>query len=745
MAFQDNRPRDPSYSSTPYANTIVPGKVGPTKLKAGGYWIKEGSHKPHDTKDRTREGMRELAESHLGQSTWQNIARSLTENGDPYEHIAQFRQLVYAEGVYDEHTKVQGFGLTMECQARMWFQNLKPAALYDFDMLLKSFIGAHTKIGIKHNTATDILNFKQGDGESVRECINRFKRYIVRCPESEIPSNERLISCFLEGLCNKELYMHLFAKNHTDLDECYFNAQRMDDNCNLLQKKSGQDPSVFSESSKNVDVQALVDLIIQKLRLDPKLIHPSQSHNPSESHQNPTKWCYFCVNWTDHETQECQRRIRYLREQSCQTSHPEPRTISNAIEVHPGPSTSVQTHTKKECNDKELALVPILPYHVKEELNSEKALMHQPKSTQLDRALHCYKCHGPHGTKDCPLESESDEKGKASYLDWPEVMMYCKGCAIDHLGKHCPHRPGNDVRVERRTFNYIEVIPSPTSLESESEILSLRVVTRVPTKKVATTSEEPALKPKEEPTLKSNVEPGPKPIEEPILQECAPGEKPKKPKRRKRNKSKKANPEKTKERGDSSGTDTSESGSWESIILEMPDGVRREFIVNSSTNPKSAQGGPKSEPKPTDSKGVPFMAITRAQTKLAEDKREDLSQLGSSKAPKSRKSKQKQRKTYTTPQLAPHVAKEGAVPVILDPVEKEQVTVVPHGVDALSSEKETDFGGLVLVDKINETLDSILKAYEKRLMADNAIPPKLKEYPSPIQEKVNPGEASRSH
>src|SRR5271154_3068437 len=34
-------------------------------------------------------------------------------------------------------------------------------------------------------------------------------------------------------------------------------------------------------------------------------------------------------------------------------------------------------------------------------------------------------------------------------------------------------------------------------------------------------------------------------------------------------------------------------------------------------------------------------------------------------------------------------------------------------------------------------LDSILRAYEKRLTADRVIPPKLKEYPSPIQEKVN--------
>ena len=57
--------------------------------------------------------------------------------------------------------------------------------------------------------------------------------------------------------------------------------------------------------------------------------------------------------------------------------------------------------------------------------------------------------------------------------------------------------------------------------------------------------------------------------------------------------------------------------------------------------------------------------------------------------------------------------------------------------DKSSSSRETDLGGLVLVDKINETLESILKAYEKCLTANTIIPPKLKEYPSPIQEKVN--------
>ena len=102
--------------------------------------------------------------------------------------------------------------------------------LNDFDILVKQFIEAHTKIGIKHNTITLILNFKQGDKETVRQSIDRMKQYIARCPESELPKQERLVSCFLEGLRDADLYMLLFAQDHKDFEICCFEAQRLDDN-----------------------------------------------------------------------------------------------------------------------------------------------------------------------------------------------------------------------------------------------------------------------------------------------------------------------------------------------------------------------------------------------------------------------------------------------------------------------------------------------------------------------------------
>lgn len=62
------------------------------------------------------------------------------------------------------------------------------------------------------------------------------------------------------------MYMHLFAKNQADFDECCFDAQKFDDNCNLFCDKPSQDSIESKESGKNMETNALVDLILQKLR-----------------------------------------------------------------------------------------------------------------------------------------------------------------------------------------------------------------------------------------------------------------------------------------------------------------------------------------------------------------------------------------------------------------------------------------------------------------------------------------------
>ena len=65
----------------------------------------------------------------------------------------------------------------------------------------------------------------------VRDCANCFRKYLLRCPKEEIPSQKRLVSIFLEGVRNKELHSALYMKHHKDLDVCIHKAIDYDDNC----------------------------------------------------------------------------------------------------------------------------------------------------------------------------------------------------------------------------------------------------------------------------------------------------------------------------------------------------------------------------------------------------------------------------------------------------------------------------------------------------------------------------------
>ena len=52
----------------------------------------------------------------------------------------------------------------------------------------------------------------------------------MRCPKLKIPSQERLVSLFLEGLLNQKLHAALYPKKHKTLNACIKEAVELDDN-----------------------------------------------------------------------------------------------------------------------------------------------------------------------------------------------------------------------------------------------------------------------------------------------------------------------------------------------------------------------------------------------------------------------------------------------------------------------------------------------------------------------------------
>lgn len=96
----------------------------------------------------------------LWPSLLQNLCKKLDKPRDPYNHVEQYSQLLFAKKVTYVHMMVQAFGLTMKCRALAWFQVLKTTILYNFKVLIKHFLEAYSKIEIKHNIVTLIPIFK---------------------------------------------------------------------------------------------------------------------------------------------------------------------------------------------------------------------------------------------------------------------------------------------------------------------------------------------------------------------------------------------------------------------------------------------------------------------------------------------------------------------------------------------------------------------------------------------------------
>ena len=204
-------------------------------------------------------------------------------------------------------------------------------------------------MGIKHNVVALIYGFVQKENKSVRDCANRLRQYISRCPEGEMPSSPRLVSIFLEGLLNKSLHANLYAKKHNTLNACIKDAIDFDDNCEIFGNVNASARSETSstkntiETGKNhpIDAEAIAEMVMKKMNQvfrppqrpaeQPRFVrkyicgqcggdHPTLQCLPKQNNPNPAaprtdKWCDFEQKWTNHETQECYHRIRYLRQQ----------------------------------------------------------------------------------------------------------------------------------------------------------------------------------------------------------------------------------------------------------------------------------------------------------------------------------------------------------------------------------------------------------------------------------------------
>ena len=113
-----------------------------------------------------------------------------------------------------------------------------------------------------------------------------------------MPAEDRLISCFLESLRDRNLHMQLFGKRHMTLDDCFDDALLYEDNYNLggaVARDTGSDSS--SHTSRHINSEAIADLVLKKMRQEQR--YPSNRGYPR------TYVSGVCSG--NHPTGSCQR------------------------------------------------------------------------------------------------------------------------------------------------------------------------------------------------------------------------------------------------------------------------------------------------------------------------------------------------------------------------------------------------------------------------------------------------------
>ena len=122
-------------------------------------------------------------------------------------------------------------------------------------------------MGIKHNTLMQILDFKKKEKETMQDTLGRLKALILRCPSREMLEEDRLISCFLESLRDRNLHMQLLGQNHVKLSKCFDYALLYKHNCTWGGTNMREDTvEGANHTSKHINSEAIVDIVLQQMR-----------------------------------------------------------------------------------------------------------------------------------------------------------------------------------------------------------------------------------------------------------------------------------------------------------------------------------------------------------------------------------------------------------------------------------------------------------------------------------------------
>ena len=327
----------------------------------------------------------------------------------------------------------------------------------------------------------------------MRDCVTRLKQYVTRCPREEKPSQRRLISIFLEGLRNKTLHAHLYAKKHTCFNECCLDAMDYDDNFDMPSFSSLEDHTKerhewikeLDSRAKELNTEQIADIIVRRVE---QLYRPTITYPPESTNVPMRKWCQLCKWNFTHTTQECQHIPRVLQEQAWAKSlQQQPK-----LQVMNSERPFLPMQSQEQARPSEHVTTPPIANQ-----DNSKNVEGETKPTQVGP---CMECGGDHWMKDCPHRKQPTKvETKETNEIFLPIVRHCQDCLVTHLSKDCPSKKIENTISGKATLTYVDVMPSPQTFETEREpqVIPLKVVTRAQTRNNEKGTEKMGVSPRE--------------------------------------------------------------------------------------------------------------------------------------------------------------------------------------------------------------------------------------------------------
>ena len=101
---------------------------------------------------------------------------------DPYDHVQNYESLMMLHG-WDDDIMCRAFSLTLSGHARTWFNSLPESSISSFGHLRTEFTKAFVINSRRKKDATYLLSIRQGNKESLRQFVDRFRNATLEIPD----------------------------------------------------------------------------------------------------------------------------------------------------------------------------------------------------------------------------------------------------------------------------------------------------------------------------------------------------------------------------------------------------------------------------------------------------------------------------------------------------------------------------------------------------------------------------------